>query len=411
MKSPKALTLLALSSLSTLAHGAGFYLSEIGTPGSLGTAGVANPVNTAGADAAWANPAGMTGLESDQILLGSQVLMPTMRFDSGSGNEVAGSDGGNAGVTTPVPSFFVAKKLTDTLTGGFSIVGVMGGGADYGSDFVGRYGAIEVELMGVGISPSLGWQVNERLSVGAGISVLYTQFYQEVAVASPLPMGDDGRVEFDELDDWGYQPFFGLTYQINDKTLFGLVYRAEAEVELEGDLNFKNFAVAPPVDDVKLEWDNPQWLEIGLSYQFNDEWMGAINVGWQEWSTFSENVITIPASDGVPVILDRDWDDTWHAGVAITRRGENHQWSLGFSYESSPVSDSQRTIDFPVDEQYKFSGAYGWQINDKWDMALGATVILYGDGEVSQETSGGLVEGDFSTYMMVIAGATFRYHF
>ncbi len=411
MKSPKTLTLLALGSLTSIAHGAGFYLSEVGTPGSLGTAGVANPVNTAAADASWTNPAGMTGLDSDQVLLGAQLLIPTMRFDSNDNNEVDGSDGGNAGVIAPIPSVFVAKQFTDNLWGGFSIVGAMGGGSDYGRDFVGRYGAVEVELMGVAISPSLGWQVNERLSIGAGVSVLYTQFYQEIAVPSPLPFGDDAFVEFDELDDWGYQPFFGLTYKINDKATFGLVYRAEADVELEGDLNFKNFTVTPPVDDIKLEWDNPQWLEIGISYQFNDEWMAAINIGWQEWSTFSENVITIPASDGVPVVLDRDWDDTWHAGIAVSRIGERHQWSLGFSYESSPVSDSKRTIDFPVDEQFKFSGAYGWQINDNWDMALGATVILFGDGAVSQETSGGLVEGDFSTYMIVIGGATFRYHF
>jgi hypothetical protein len=39
------------------AQAAGFYISEVGTPGSLGTAGVANPVNTYSADASWTNPA------------------------------------------------------------------------------------------------------------------------------------------------------------------------------------------------------------------------------------------------------------------------------------------------------------------------------------------------------------------
>ncbi len=41
---------------------AAFYVSEFGTPGSLGTAGVANTTNTFGADSACTNPAGMTGL-------------------------------------------------------------------------------------------------------------------------------------------------------------------------------------------------------------------------------------------------------------------------------------------------------------------------------------------------------------
>jgi hypothetical protein len=42
-----------------------FYISEFGTPGSLGTAGVSNTTNNFGADSAFTNPAGMTGLEKD----------------------------------------------------------------------------------------------------------------------------------------------------------------------------------------------------------------------------------------------------------------------------------------------------------------------------------------------------------
>ena len=54
----------------------GLYLSELGTPGSTGTAGVANPTNTFTADAAWTNPAGMTGLEQGEVLTGLQLVVP-----------------------------------------------------------------------------------------------------------------------------------------------------------------------------------------------------------------------------------------------------------------------------------------------------------------------------------------------
>ena len=53
---------------------AGFYLSEIGTPTSIGTGGVANPTNTHHADAAWTNPAGMTGLDQDSMVAGLQTV-------------------------------------------------------------------------------------------------------------------------------------------------------------------------------------------------------------------------------------------------------------------------------------------------------------------------------------------------
>ena len=58
----RALLGFAVLSLAQPIGAAGFYISEIGTPGSLGTAGVANPVNRITADASWTNPAGMTGL-------------------------------------------------------------------------------------------------------------------------------------------------------------------------------------------------------------------------------------------------------------------------------------------------------------------------------------------------------------
>ena len=49
------------------ARAAGFYLDNIGTPGSLGTAGAANVTNSWGPDAAWANPAGLVGMNQSRV--------------------------------------------------------------------------------------------------------------------------------------------------------------------------------------------------------------------------------------------------------------------------------------------------------------------------------------------------------
>ena len=83
---------------------AGFYLSELGTPASLGTGGVANPTNTWGADSSWTNPAGMTGLQEDQLVGGLQFVLPSVKFDSSIATG-GGSDGHNAGEPVVAPSF------------------------------------------------------------------------------------------------------------------------------------------------------------------------------------------------------------------------------------------------------------------------------------------------------------------
>ena len=139
-----ALSVILISGLP-LAQGAGFYLSEVGSPGSLGTAGVANSTNTVGADSSWTNPAGMTGLQQDTIMNGVQVILPKIEFDSSVATS-GGSDGGNAGDIAAIPSFFYVNKFSDNLRLGFSVAGTMGGGIDYGDSFVGRYSTTYAEL-------------------------------------------------------------------------------------------------------------------------------------------------------------------------------------------------------------------------------------------------------------------------
>ncbi len=109
-------SLAALLGAANAVHGAGFYSPSIGTPGSLGTAGVANPTNTRGADAAWTNPVGMTGIDEQHVLSGFQIIVPSLKFKA-KGVEnlsvlprfqgpVQGNNGGNAAEVAPIPSFF-----------------------------------------------------------------------------------------------------------------------------------------------------------------------------------------------------------------------------------------------------------------------------------------------------------------
>ena len=107
------------------AQAAGFYLQEIGTPHSLGTAGVANSTNTSGADASWSNPAGMVYLQEDQVFAGFQAVIPNMEFDTSIATG-GGGDGGNAGILAAVPSFFYVHKYSDRLSFGLSVAGTMG---------------------------------------------------------------------------------------------------------------------------------------------------------------------------------------------------------------------------------------------------------------------------------------------
>jgi hypothetical protein len=84
-------------------------------------------------------------------------------------------------------------------------------------------------------------------------------------------------------------------------------------------------------------------------------------------------------------------------------------WSLGVPQESSPADDDVRTIDFPVEESWKFSAAYGrkWQSGHAW--SLGATRQVFGDAKVDQTAQGVRFVAGFSDFYVLYPGATGRF--
>lgn len=229
---------------------------------------------------------------------------------------------------------------------------------NFGDDFVGRYGAQKVELSGVALSPSVGYRVNKHLSVGAGVSALYTLFNETIAINNPGPL-PDSKVKIENMDDWGLQPFAGVTIQATERLLLGAVYRAKADINLNGDLNFRNWQLPgpqPTANSAKLQWDNPQVLEIGMRYEFDDTWRLMANADWEDWSEFSDNFLFVQGGTLNPsAALDREWKETWHVGLAAARHTGNKVYSMGIAYDSSPVSDGKRTIDLPMDSQLRVS--------------------------------------------------------
>lgn len=399
--------------LAERSYAAAFYISEIGSPGSLGTAGVANTTNNFGADSAFTNPAGMTGVDHDVIVGGFQLVLPKIEFDPDIA-EAGGSDGGNAGNIAAIPSFFAVKKLNDRWRAGFSVTAPLGGGMNYGDNFVGRYGAQRVELQGAALSPSLGYKVNGRLSVGAGVSAVYTLFNETIAINNPGPL-PDSKVKIENMDDWGLQPFAGMTIQATDRLLLGAVYRAKADVDLKGDLNFRNWQLPTPrpsADTAKLKWDYPQLVEVGMSYELNGEWQVAANADWEDWSEFSDNFLFVEGGTLNPnAAIDREWKDTWHAGIAVIHKKGRRAYSMGLSYDSSPVSDGKRTIDLPMDEQLKVSAGMASDPVKGLDYSLGATLMYAGEAKVDQTTQGVRFNGEFDTNLILFLGGSIRYIF
>ncbi|UHD14748.1 porin family protein [Thiocapsa bogorovii] len=101
----------------------------------------------------------MTGIDQQHVIAGLQVILPSVKFKAKSVENlsilprlrgpVRGGNGGNAAEIAPIPSFFYVRPLSDRVRFGFSSTAPLGGGVDYGSDFVGRYALRDATLAGL----------------------------------------------------------------------------------------------------------------------------------------------------------------------------------------------------------------------------------------------------------------------
>jgi long-chain fatty acid transport protein len=400
-------------------HAGGFYLPEIATPGSVGTAGVANVTNVDDASSAFTNPAGMTYREKDQVEAGMEVLIPINKFDSDIAT-AGGSDGGNAGKPAVIPGLFVVKGLNENLKLGFSVAAVAGGGLDYGENFVGRYQAYKAALQTVGAGPSLGYKINDMLSIGAGIYMLYTTFNQKIAVNQSFFGANDGTVHFDDIDDISYQWTAGLIFQPTDRLLFGFTYLSEADIDLSGDLKtsglqgaFQNFLGS--ADSITVDFDLPESFAFGLRYRVTENLTLLADSNYQRWSQFSETNVKIDVGPGGETIVtgfDRDWKDTWHVGGAFKYHlGENHLVAMGISYDSSVVTNKDRTADLPLDEQFRVAAAFGKENPIGLSYSLSTSCVYFGEGKMDQTRQGERFKGEFDTNYLIFVAASVNYKF
>jgi len=361
----------------------------------------------------------MTYLKKDEVQAGMEVLIPVNKFDSDIAT-AGGSDGGNAGVPAVIPGLFVVKGLNENLKLGFSIAAVAGGGLDYGENFVGRYQAYKATLQTVGAGPSLGYKINNMVSIGAGLYLLYTTFNQKIAVNQSFFGANDGTVHFQDIDDISYQWTAGITFQPTDRLLFGFTYLSEADIDLSGDLRTSGLQGAfdnllGSADSITVNFDLPESFNFGLRYRVTEKLTLLADTNYQRWSQFSQTTAKIdvgPTGDAVVTGFDRDWKDTWHVGGAFKYDlGGYHLMGMGVSYDSSPVSDKDRTADLPIDEQLRVAAAFGKRKPVGLSYSVSGSWVYFGEGKMDQTAQGERFKGKFDTNYLVFIAASVSYQF
>jgi len=375
------------------AHAAAFALIEQSASG-LGNSFAGAAAAAEDASTIYYNPAGMTLLKGPTDLSVGVALINLSAKFSDAGSQASGvalgglgvtneprplgGTGGDAGGLSAVPNFYVAGDIAPDWKFGLGVSVPFGLKTQYDADWLGRFQAIKSEIITLNINPSLSWKVNDKLSLGGGVSyqqidaTLTSQanygavafaasggsvaFASAAAAASPEGLvtvtGSDGA--------WGYN--LGAMIQATPDTRIGIAYRSSIKYHITGSATFSN--VPPQLGSldtgVTLDIKMPDSASVALQQKLGSSWILLADVTWTGWSKIKD--LTILRTNGTVLSsTPENFKDTYRYGLGVTYR-HSDAWSFkaGAAIDQTPVNDTDRTPRLPDQDRtwLSFGGKY-----------------------------------------------------
>lgn len=336
-----------------LASGFGVF-----TQGASGL-GQANAVvaHSTGPSSVYFNPALLNEVPGRQIEVGTTAIYSDreIKLDSG------GTEDGETGWNFP-STFYYTQQINEKFTAGLGVFFPFGLSNEWDEDYAGRYIGTMGEVTTVNFNPVLSYRVNDRLSIAAGLDILYIDAVLESKVdqtsayliaqsqGAPLPpLGgplDDIGQKFTG-DDWGLGYNLGVLFKATDRVSLGATYRSHIDVDLDGDVSFRGVnpylaSLFPSVGgDASLRL--PAQATAGIAVQVLDPLIIEVGVRWEDWDSYDQlkvNFDELVLGQDFDISL-RDWHSTWTYNIGGQYRvNETVAFNAGYLFGENAVPNS-----------------------------------------------------------------------
>lgn len=423
MKKTKLSVLISLIAVSQSALAGGYLLSELGEL-STSTAGAGSAAIAEGAETAFANPAGMTRLKGENISANLGLLnLDSTYYDMGTeGNlDLEGhhfhfsnfSKQSDMTKVLPMGSFYYTNELNDKFSFGLSFASTGGSGFEYENGFAGSLLAESGMLLVAQLNPSVAYKVNDKLSLGAGVSMEYAMLNQTLGTAA-FDNGKDFATGDLSADDVTFGWNVGAMYQFDDANRLGFTYRSKIDHELKGDIKADvDVLDKGDEEDAQVNLIMPAQAKLSGYHAVQPNLALLWTIGWQDLSAVKQTDVILGGHNS-PVV--RDWKDTYSASIGGHFKINNAlRFELGYSYETSPQDDPEKiNVDVPTGPISKYSTGLTWSINS--DM-MAQFYYEYLDGGTIRTQASDTITGELTNlngvYDMNVhfLGAVIKYSF
>ncbi len=395
-------TIAAAILSSSAASAGGLWLNEFGDlAGGRAAAGAA-----AGVDSAMTlayNPASIARLDGNQLFASAGAIVSNANFDVQYTTPRLGeNDGGNAGDTAAYGSMaYVHDFDSDKWSTGIALVPLAAPALDYNDYWVGRYQATKVDLQVMALSPTIAYQVTDKLSVGASLQAVYSNLNLHFAIPRFNANRPDGNGSINGDD---VLPGFtlGAMYELSERTRFGLSYQSELEPKFDGDLK-TNPAGLQVSTDTKLPLG--EYVRFSVHQAMDERWSVEFTTGWDNWSSLGHVLVDAENRSGG---IATSWKDTYHVAWGTEYKLDS-DWTLtgGVAYDTNPVSDQNRNAQLPVDKQFRYAIGAQYALMDSLTVGGYVNYAELGDANIKAQRFGG--KFDYNNATQIIANVNWTF--
>lgn len=388
----------SIASSHTMA--AGFQLAEYSATG-LGRAYAGEAAIADGADAQWRNVAMLTYLEGTQVSVGGIYVNPNI--------DVEGVSTQRSGTTSTksedfahdafIPNLYVSHRVNEQVAIGFAVGTNYGMETDLGSDFSATNFGNEASVITKEINVNMAYKINQQFSVGGGVRYVIAEgsFGATIPNQSPthiptpignIPLPPAGTtLKYMEGTDeaWGWQ--VGTAWQINDANRIGFSYKSEVKLDLAGHAKGAAFNPKNPTQHFagSMALDLPATAELASYHQLTDKVAIHASFNWTDWSSFEKLEANIPTLGGKDLIKEENWEDNYRLAFGGTYQ-LNQKVTLrsGVAYDTSAVSDEDRTATIPETDRLWLSTGVGYAWSNNLTLDAGFTYIFAKDAKMHE---------------------------
>ncbi|MCA1938275.1 MAG: OmpP1/FadL family transporter [Dechloromonas sp.] len=344
MRTLPAAMLLAMSGL---ASAAGYQALEQNASG-LGVAYAGSAAIADNAATLFANPAGMSRLPGISLSMGAVGISQHHRFRSNAG----AVSGGDAGESNVLSNAYLTWQFTPALTVGLGISQPYLLDTRYDAGWVGSASGIETELTTVNINPAIAYQVNNVISLGAGLS--YQKMDLRLTATGSDFKGDDNSL------GWNV----GALFTLSPAMRVGVAYRSKIEHDVAGRAA-----------------DTPAALTLSVWQQVSDRWEAMGDLSSTRWKSVD--------------FTGMDFDNAWRlAWGAAYRYGDQSKLKFGIAYDRSPVKTRTRTVRMPDSSSLWLTLGGQWAFGRSSVLDVGYAYRYMRDARVRDGAANGKYDSD-----------------